>query len=101
MSYYEIISNEYRFGRVYPHLTQKYMPKDIGKIVQFLTSEFGMTLDGLYLENYKTPDVVVVMKGALPMAAIKERFSNMQGVRFGERVVVSDATFSSLEGSAP
>jgi hypothetical protein len=100
MSYYEVISNEYRFGRVYPHLIQKYMPKDIGQIVQYLTSELGMVLDGLYLENYKTPDVVVVMKGKLPMAAIKERFDNIQGIRFGEHVVVSDATFSSLEGSA-
>lgn len=99
MSYCEVMSNEYRFFRVYPHLIQKFMPKYIGRIVKFLASEFGMVIDGLYLENYKTPDVVVVMSGKLPMAAVKERFGNMRGIRFGERVVVSEETFSSLEGS--
>lgn len=101
MSYYEIISHGYRFGRVLPEHVEARMPEDLGKIVTFLQNEHGMLLEGIYLENYKSPDSVVVVKGKLPMHQLVSKFSGMPGLRFGEQSIVSDTTFSILEGSTP
>jgi hypothetical protein len=99
MSYYEVISQSYRFGRVYDHLIEKHMPEDIKKLVDYLSKEHGLALDGIYLENYKAPDRVVVMKGKLPIEALRAKFPEGNGLRYSETTVISDKTFSSLEGS--
>jgi len=98
MSYYEVISHSYRFGRVLPEFVETHMPEDIGKIVAFLQNQHGMLLDGIYLENYKTSDRIVVLKGAHPMRQLVKKFSAMPGLRFKAQSIVSDATFSSLDG---
>lgn len=98
MTYYERISHNYRFGRIYDHLIYEYMPEDIGKIVQYLVSEHGLAVEGIYLENYKSPDLVIVMNGKLPMHDIAVNFRHMKDIRFAEGGIVSDRTYSSLEG---
>lgn len=97
MSYYDVISHDYRFGRVYAHLTEKYMPEDLLPLVAYLQATHGMELDGIYLENYKAPDRVVVVRGALPIEELKSRFPEGNGLRYSPVGVTSDVTFSSLE----
>jgi hypothetical protein len=59
-----------------------------------------MQLEGLYLENYKAPDTVVVMKGSLPIDLLKIQFGSIEGLRYEGAKVISDKTFSSLEGAS-
>ncbi|MCS4309157.1 hypothetical protein M2404_003520 [Rheinheimera pacifica] len=99
MTYYRVISSNYRFGRVLDEYVNKYMPKDILPLVEYLRSEHGLELDGIYLENYKSPDRIIVMKGMLPIEDLRVKFPEGGGLRYGNGVVVSDASFSSLEGA--
>ena len=99
MTYYAVISDSYRFGKVLPGHVSEYMPADISELVAYLMESHGMELDGLYLENYKSPDRVAVMTGPLPIEALETRFAHVPGLRFGRNVVISDNTFSSLEGA--
>lgn len=75
------------------------MPEDIGKIVTYLIEEHSMQLDGIYLENYKCPDRIVVMKGQLPIDAIKKQFGKIHGLAFSDSKITSGITYSALEGS--
>ena len=68
----ETISHSYTFGRVFDDQVDKYMPEDLRPLVDYLIREHGMSLVGIYLQNYKTPDRIVVMSGALPMAALRQ-----------------------------
>ncbi len=99
MSYYRVISKEYRFGRILDDMVEKYMPEDLRPLVEYLISNHGLAFDGIYLENYKTPDRIVVMRGTLPIAELRARFPEGNGLRYGASTVVSDRTFSSLEGT--
>lgn len=98
MSHYTVIPNAYRFARINDDQVGKYMPSDLAPLANFLIESCGMQLDGIYLENYKGPDTVVVMRGKLPIDALKGRFDTVEGLRFGVDCVVSDMSFSSLRG---
>jgi hypothetical protein len=75
------------------------MPRDLAPLVDYLARQCGMQLEGLYLENYKAPDTVVVMKGPLPIDLLKSQFGGIEGLRYEGCKVISDLSFSSLEGS--
>lgn len=98
MSYYQEISHGYRFGRVYDHLVNERMPVELRPLVDYLMAERGMRLDGIYLENYKAPDTVVVMDGALPMEDLKARFPESTDLRYTDTAVYCDKSFSTLTG---
>lgn len=98
MNYYETISHGYRFGRVFDDRVEEYMPDDLRPLVQYLVREHGMELIGIFLENYKAPDRIVVMSGALPMDDLR-RLPESDGLRFTEWRVESDKNFASLEGA--
>jgi hypothetical protein len=98
MDYYETISNDYRFGRVLDHLIERYMPNDLRPLVEYLAAKHGLKVEGIYLENYKAPDRIVVVDGKLPIEDLKSRFPEGNGICYGDGCVQSDKTFSTLEG---
>ena len=97
--FYEDIPHNYRFGRVFDDKIDKHMPTALKPLVDFLVSECGMEIEGIYLENYKAPDTVVVMKGTLPIEILKTRFPEGSGLRYGFSTIGHDETFCTLEGS--
>lgn len=99
MSDYVVISHTYRYARINDDRIDKYMPQDLAPLVDYLTKQCGMQLDGLYLENYKAPDTVVVMKDPIPIDLLKRQFGDIEGLRYEGAKVISDKTFSILEGA--
>lgn len=99
LSDYVVISHAYRYARISDDRIDKYMPQDLAPLVAYLVKHCGMKLEGLYLENYKAPETVVVMDGLLPIDLLKSQFGDIEGLRYGETAVISDRSFSSLEGT--
>lgn len=100
MSHYDIISDhEYRYAKIHTDQEQAYLPGDLKPVIDFLLNEHGMTLAGVYLENPKFPEVVVVVNGRLPMDLIKTRFTDSPQLRLSARSVVGEITHACLIGS--
>ncbi len=100
MSHYDIISDrEYRYAKIHKDQEQAYIPGDLKQVIDFLLNENGHTLEGVYLENPKFPEIVVVINGRLPIDLIRSRFSDSPQVTLSARSVVGEITPSSLIGS--
>lgn len=98
MSYWNRIDHPRFYGRVQDSEMTRQMPEDLAPLAYYLVRECGMAIEGIYLENYRSPERVVVMDHALPLDELQRAFPAREGIRYTDWGVISDATFSQLVG---
>lgn len=98
MSYWDLIDHPRFYAKVRDQEVVRRMPEDLTPLVEYLALEHGMAMSGLYLANYKAPELVVVMDRALPLDALRRAFPPTARLRYTDHAVLSDATWSELAG---
>lgn len=98
MSYWDKIDHPRFFARVRESEVASRMPSDLAPLVDYLVREHGTRVSGLYLENPKSPEVVVVMDRALPLDVLRRAFPGADRLRYTDHDVQSDLTWSRLVG---
>jgi hypothetical protein len=98
MNYWDKIEHPRFYGRVRDSELAAHLPEDLAQLANYLVTDHAMTMEGLYLENYRAPERVLVMNGPLPLMALKEAFPAKNGLRYTEWGVISDKSFSQLVG---
>ena len=98
MTFWDKIDHPRFFGRVRDEEVAAQMPADLKPMVEHLVHEHRMAMTGLYLANYRSPELVVVMNEALPLDALRRVFPETDRLRFTEFAVLSDVTWSELAG---
>jgi hypothetical protein len=98
VSYWEKIEHPRFYGRVQEAEIARQMPEDIAPLAYYLVRKHGMAITGIYLENYKSPERVVVMDRTLPLDELQAAFPPTHGLRYTDWGVISDVTFSQLVG---
>lgn len=98
MKEYEEISKEFRFGRVKKEFWGKHIQKKVKAIVSYLHEEHGLEIEGVYLENYKSHDPVIVMNGLLPIIEIETKFNPSNSLEYKGNKIYSTTPWVTIEG---
>ena len=98
MSYWDFIDHPRFYAKVRDEEVAQRMPEDLLPLVDYLVREHGIGVSGLYLANYKAPELVVVMDRPLPLDAIRRAFPPTTKRRYTDHAVLSDTTWSELTG---
>lgn len=98
MTYWDKIAHPRFFARVRASEVATHMPNDLAPLVDYLACEHGARVSGLYLENPKSPEVVIVMDRALPLDVLRREFPGTDRLHYTDYEVLSDLTWSRLVG---
>jgi hypothetical protein len=98
MKEYEEISKEFRFGKVKKEFWSKHVQKKVKAIVSYLHEEHGLEIEGIYLENYKSHEPVIVVNGALPTAELIEKFIPSDSLEYKGNKIYSTNPWVTIEG---
>ncbi|QSP95503.1 hypothetical protein LPB19_03540 [Marinobacter salinisoli] len=98
MNEYEHISYNYRFGKVYREFWGQHIKNSIEAILVHLKDEHDIEVEGIYLENYRSPEPIIVVNGNLPIAELKRKFSSDSSLSFTDSKVVSSDPWVTIEG---
>ncbi|MFW5440517.1 MAG: hypothetical protein ACKE5M_07505 [Methylophilaceae bacterium] len=98
MKEYEEISKEFRFGKVKKEFWNKHIQKKVKAIIAYMQEERGLEIEGVYLENYKTAEPVIVMNGPLPLEAIESKFSSSNTLEYSNNKIYSTTPWVTIEG---
>ena len=99
MTEYEEISKEYRFGRVKKKYWHKYVQKKVKALTAYLLKEHDLEIEGVYLENYRSPEPILVMNGSLPLNEIEAEFGSSSTFEIKNKRIYSTNPWITIEGA--